>query len=891
MSRLKRSNFFVFTQPSPPSQQIEKDQNSFLFSEKIQTPVVNGLFNSTTSPKIEDDMNSVDDIISDEKEYTEDNEEQGSVDNTEFEFDFYCSLNGEDASDLSVYDCDTIEDFDPLKCDLIISIDEVINLPNELKSVSIKTDYVKMTIDKSIEITTLNLQAQSELFIDGEGYLTIKDVKADNDASIETSVSLDIMNSDSISLFVNSQSVTRFYGNKLDSVEVNGILQIEKDISINELVMSTDGFISFKSTYSINVLKIISTMFVFSTQAEGTIENINLDELELLGDNVDICLIKSAQHIFPTIKNKPHFQSFSLVNCCSNTELHFSKDNAKITCSQTQCSLGTKLQPENCFDVDTNSNELTPIVVTLEKGYDLSKIKGKNFQQLVVPQDLYVELDGTNIDANEVIILGDATLTGLFYDVTANSVTLNNAQIEYLNVGQSVTLNNVLLSDFVEISNSDVNINGPVTTQTAELIFAFVTFNFNEGGSIISENSKIIISDALIQGNIDNFIGWKITNSKFDIDGDINVNYVSDESNKCKQIIKFENTIVNIDYTVLDDYDANLVKDTANTGLYVCNSYDAQEIKSYEDCKISSKVSNIPDDAKCSCTPKYCNYIVSGGSYNIKDDIGGIEGTDFTITGEDVLLSSLKCYGTCELYGDIDVDKIERSIGQYFVHDSVSIRSVGEGKENLVITGNERSIVSLIAETFSGINLNMKAGSLLEIISNEINNGYIEIDETAAMVVFDSYVVFDNSVISLSNNLHNAIALHEQSLISFNKNSQIQIRGEVVDELFIVYGSNIGEMKIPKVYSVVKEIASPIEVTKKCDIWLVLNSNSSTLCPTSPFNMKGVPVVTIPLKWTAKKRVFMLLMFIIIASSSLLSLLYLIYSLVSSTRRHALRSV
>ncbi|KAL7719512.1 hypothetical protein QTN25_003225 [Entamoeba marina] len=541
MSRLKRSNFFVFTQPSPPSQQIEKDQNSFLFSEKIQTPVVNGLFNSTTSPNIEDDMNSVDDINSDEKEYIEDNEEQGCVDNTEFEFDFYCSLNGEDASDLSVYDCDTIENFNPLKRDLIIFIDEVINLPNELKSVSIKTDYVKMTINESIEITTLTLQTQSELFID-------------NEASIETSVSLDIMNSDSISLFVNSQSVTRFYGNELDSVEVNGILQIEKDISINELVM------------------------------------------------------------------------------------------------------------------------------------------------------------------------------------------------------------------------------------------------------------------------------------------------------------------------ILDDYDANLVKDTANTGLRVSNSYDAQKIKLYEDCKISSKESNIPDDAKCPSTPKYCNYIVSGGSYNIKDDIGGIEGTDFTITGED---ERSECYGTCELYGDIDVDKIERSIGQYFVHDSVSIRSVGEGKENLVITGNERSIVSLIAETFSGINVNMKAGCLLENISNEINNGYIEIDETAAMVVFESYVVFDNSVISLSNNLHNAIALHEQSLISFNKNSQIQIR----------------------VYSVVKEIASPIEVTKKCDIWLVLNSNSSTLCPTSPFNMKGVPVVTIPLKWTAKKRVFMLLMFIIIASSSLLSLLYLIYSLVSSTRRHALRSV
>ena len=220
----------------------------------------------------------------------------------------------------------------------------------------------------------------------------------------------------------------------------------------------------------------------------------------------------------------------------------------------------------------------------------------------------------------------------------------------------------------------------------------------------------MIFSTGVIKGDYNGqFKGWAFINSKIDFDGEIDVEYENGHDDICKKIMTFEKTQLSMLTTSSDRSQSTLVLDTSKTGLYSCYNYNFKEIYTLQDCKVKGYHITIPDDVKCLCTSKYCNYIVEGKHIKLTNTIGGIEGTDMSIYGENIHIETLKCQGNCSLSGEVSITTMNQLNGNLHIIGIITIRSFTTHPTKSTIIMEQLS--NLIIKTDVIANTNIHVGN------------------------------------------------------------------------------------------------------------------------------------------------------------------------------------
>ncbi|EMS15018.1 hypothetical protein KM1_001060 [Entamoeba histolytica HM-3:IMSS] len=810
-----------------------------------------------------------------------------------------CELVEEDGTKSDSYKCNRVEDFSASECTIFTSLESVIGLPNNVKELVINVDEISIQLTESCHIEKLVVEDfGTEVIFKGDGYLSIDLITSENPVLISTSISMDIVKSECKDLSLNSlaDSVIKFSGSQLDEVYVQGILQISNTVTIKELTMLSNGYLSIKGNYEIQLLIIKATEFILYVEKKGTIKALDTKQLDLSDQNIDICLIKSLTQEFPELQLPANLKGFELKKCCAENEIHLKKEGAQVRCTIIMCSLGKVLEPSNCFEIQEKSQEDIPISITLTQGYDLNKIKNKKIYQLVIPEELHTEIDGSLFEAEEIIVQGESTLKGKFNSIVANSLELVSAEVNKLNVIGKVTFDNVKLTGFIDLTDSQIIINGVTTFERAQIIASSVNIFLNNKGSIFMNDSKMMLSSGVIYGSYEStFKGWIITNSKVEIEGVVDINFDGGHDNLCKRIIQLSSSDISFSITSRDNSISSLVLDTSKTGIYACYEYNNKPIYTLENCKTNKNQLILPDDTTCTCDSLYCNYIVEGKSIQITEDIGGIEGNDLTIKANGISIDQLACFGECTLVGDFVVRSIKQQSGPLNIKGQILINTINVLEESTIIKVYPLAILTLETQVVENTKIFIQNRGSLELTTNNLKNSLIEIEETGLAVVYDSNLIISSSTISLSNVNHNAFALGPGkglgtdfrptgSTISFSQDSSIVIRGEVTDEVYLVYGPKGSILNVPQIKSVVNEQAFDIKSRIKCGTYIVANAfKDDVVCPKQPFNLRGVNVVLVPKKWNRNQSYLMMLMFSFIGVSGLLVVLFIIYSLIKAS--------
>ena len=810
----------------------------------------------------------------------------------------FCDLVSSDASDYQSYECN-IEEADISLCSITTKQKYVHSFPSEIHEFIIKTKEIQIDCLENTKINKLvTIVDETEIKLKGEGLYTIETFESDYSTMISTqsTVYISQVDCDFLSLDLSSGSVVKYSGNKLDLVSIQGTLECMNEIEITELIMQSNGYVSLKESYTISKFVLDSSEFIIVAEKLGSIKELSPNQMILKSDKqFDVTLIKSLKHQFPEIKLSSRMSDFEIVRCCADNEIHLKRKSAEIKCHSITCDLEKELEPKNCFEIVQQSTESIPIYISLQPNYDIRKIKGKKIVKLIIPENIDTTLDGGDIQCEEVIIQKHAKLVGKFESIIAESVDLENVQTNRLNVISKVSMNNVRLTGFVDITNSEIFIKGPVTFENVQVIFSnFDIFHF-DSGSVIASNSSLIFSSGMFRGNYnEQFNGWLFIESKIDFDGGIDIEYDNGHDDKCLKIMTFQKSQLSMSMTTRGKTRSTLVLDTSKTGMYTCYDYNFKEIYTLENCKVKGDELTIPAETNCHCEALYCNYIYSGKTLHISEDIGGIEGNDLSIEGYGIIIDTLKCQGECHLYGEMEIHSMNQLSGHLYIHGIITIQSYTKQEIRTSLTVVELGNLIIKTEIISNSNIYVKNKASLELTISMLENCQLELEETSLAVVYDSNLILQNTNITFNGIIHNAFALNHHSTISFSSESIIFLNKQLSEseEGYVVYAPKGGIINIPLVF--VKDEEGQYkyyDVKIKCQNYIVVNPRSDdVMCPKQPFNMKGLHVVLIPKKWNKRNQFSLIVMFSILVTFGLIVMLYFFVSFVSSTKKHLLKS-
>ncbi|ELP90086.1 hypothetical protein EIN_405000 [Entamoeba invadens IP1] len=787
-----------------------------------------------------------------------------------------CKMVNEDGGFDDSFECGG-SSFNPKECIIYTELNSIKNLPVEIKELRVLYDGVDLTVD---EMTTINKlvigQDFAELDFRGNGYLVInrlENEKTGESVSISTGISVDFNTVNTqLNLEVRSDSIVRYFDKNIKTAQVSGIVQFKKEVYIEELIMLSNGYASFFEKYTINTLKMLSTD----------------------SDLADLLLFKSNNNAFPdyVLSGKTQ-EEFDLRICCNKKEMHLVKKGNEVKCMVQMCYLSNHLEPETCFSAHTDKSEYIPSSVMLQEHYNLSIVITNPVYQLIIPETMNIDLYLNSLTIEEVVVQGSSTLRGVYQSVIGKNIKLVDAEIRRLAVIERAEFENTTLKGFVDVTNSELYIKGSLIMDNVYMIASNVVFSFM-GGLISTRESKVVILSATFQGDYNDVTtqGWLMTKGELEIEGKVVSKYFNGVSNQCRPIVVATDTKIKYTAQAFSDNDNTVIFDKSSNRIYTCFDFSKElPIMNLEDCKISGEQTPLPSQ-QCKCPATKCNYLIDeGAEVTIEDDIAGIKGDKLYIIGDDVMIKKMVCGTECSLDGDMTIGALAGDL--FNIYGSIEIGDFLEQEKGMVFNIKNRASLSLDVIWIYKVNIFIDDSGTLEMISELLENSYIEVAASGLFVVYDSDIEIRHTQISVSNHPHNAIAFNLDTEAEFTNSSIFIVRNdenEYQGETYILHFKEGSIQTNMQVVTLTGEKITNVFSKIKCGTYLVARPyQDDVACPKSPFNMRGVNVVLVPRKWRkTKDKVLLGFLYVGLLCTGVLATMYVVVSLLRSSRRERL---